>query len=70
MDITQANNTTKLTGGSAIVAKAARAFNLSGTPANLNTAANDMLEISFTGTGTLANTLPSGSLKIEVTVDA
>jgi hypothetical protein len=69
VDISTANNTSKLTGGSALVANGARAFNLSGTPANLNTAANDCLEVSLTVTGTLANTLPNAVVKIEMTID-
>lgn len=70
VDGTQANNTTKVTGGSALVAKAHRAFNLHATPANLVTAANETLQVDVVVTGTLANTLPATMVKIEIAVDA
>lgn len=48
-------NTNKATGGSAITAYIQRALSLSGTPANLNTAANDELVITATKTASAAN---------------
>jgi hypothetical protein len=69
VDITAANNSTKLTGGSALVAGVDRAFNLSAVGGALAVAANDVLEVSITVVGTLANTLPNSSISIDVAVD-
>lgn len=46
-----AANTTKLTGGSALSANVARQLQLNSTPSNLNTAANDVLQVTITPTG-------------------
>ncbi len=54
------DNTTKATGGAALVSGVARSLTLDGTPSNLNTAANDVLLLTITMTGTpTALTLPS-----------
>jgi hypothetical protein len=50
-------NTTKVTGGTAITANAARTLTLNGTAANLVVAAGDRLRIRAAATGTLANTV-------------
>lgn len=57
-------NTTKATGGVAITAVTGRAFTLHGTAANLRVAAGDVLVLTATVTGTLANVvdLPVGHL--------
>lgn len=47
-------NTTKTTGGSALVASAKRALGLHATPANLDVVEGDTLRIRATATGTLA----------------
>lgn len=69
VDITAANNSSKVTGGAALVAGQDRAFNLSGVGGALAVAANDVLEVSITVVGTLANTLPNSSISIDVAVD-
>lgn len=56
LDPTDAN-TTKSTGGSAIVADSKRTLTLSGTSANLNVTEGDRLRIRASVTGTLANTV-------------
>jgi hypothetical protein len=48
-------NTTKATGGSAFTADTVRSFTLHGTPANLATAADDALQITFTKNGAAAD---------------
>lgn len=48
---TSATNTTKLTGGSALSANVKRTLALNGTSGNLNTNANDVLQITITMTG-------------------
>ena len=50
-------NTTKVTGGTAIVAEGKYPLTLSATGANLAVAQGDQLLISATATGTLANTV-------------
>ena len=50
-------NTTKATGGTAIVANGRRTLTLNGTAANLVVAAGDRLRIRAAATGTLANTV-------------
>lgn len=55
-----AGNTTKVTGGAALVAKGKRALITHGTAANLAIAAGDVVSILVTVTGTLANTLTGG----------
>jgi hypothetical protein len=59
-------NTTKATGGSAIVASSSRTLVLSGTAANLNVVEGDVIRIRATATGTLAGavTVPSYSVLI------
>jgi hypothetical protein len=54
---TNAVNTTKVTGGTAISANTNRTIALSGTAANLVVVAGDILRITSTATGTLANTV-------------
>jgi hypothetical protein len=46
-----AANTTQTTGGSSLTAGQARSLTLHGTPANLNTAAGDVLQLTITKTG-------------------
>jgi hypothetical protein len=48
-------NTTKATGGSGITAYIQRALSLTGTSANLDTAAGDIIEVSFTKTASASN---------------
>jgi hypothetical protein len=67
VDGTAAANSTKVTGGSAIVAKGRRDLTLvtvSGG-AERDVVGGDVLEIAITGTGTLANTLTECSLLLE-----
>jgi hypothetical protein len=61
-------NTTKTTGGTALVANARRSLTLNATPANLIVVAGDRLRIRAAATGTLANTVtfPVYSLKFTV----
>ena len=61
-------NTTKLTGGSAIAAYVARQLTLTGTTANLNTAASDAIVFTATKTGSPTN-LSDAVLIIELTHD-
>lgn len=58
-------NTTKATGGAAIVANGRRSLTLHGTAANLTVAAGDRLRIRAAATGTLANTV-TGSLYVVI----
>ncbi len=51
------NNTTKATGGAALVANGRRSLALSTTLANLKVLAGDRLRLRVTGTGTLPNGL-------------
>lgn len=57
-------NSTKATGGSALVAKGNRALGLNATGANLIVAANDVLEFTLTKTGAPA-ALASASLRLD-----
>jgi hypothetical protein len=57
-------NTTKVTGGSAITAYTARALSLNATAANLVIDTADVLLIRYTGTGTLANTVPNANVTL------
>lgn len=50
-------NTTKVTGGTALVANARRQFTLSTTASNLNVTKGDVVRVRATATGTLANTV-------------
>jgi hypothetical protein len=61
---TGAVNSSKVTGGSAVVAYGSRTLTLNATPSNLTVAAGDVLSVQVVGTGTLANTLTEGSVKI------
>lgn len=60
-------NTTKLTGGSAIVAYTTRTLTLANA-AGVTVAAQDVLALRITGSGTLANTLTEGTIIINVLV--
>lgn len=55
-------NTSKVTGGAAQVAYAARAMTLNA--ANLVVAVGDVLAFQVVGTGTLANTLTEGTIQV------
>lgn len=59
-------NTTKATGGSAIVASSSRALTLHGTATNLDVVEGDVIRIRATATGTLAGavTVPSYNVLI------
>lgn len=57
-------NTTKATGGSAIVAKAEKTLTVHGTAANLVVNKGDELEIAATVTGTLANLVDSPRVQL------
>jgi len=59
-----AANTTKITGGSALVAFTPRTLTLSATAGNLVVAANDCLTATFIGGGTLANTISGGYIQL------
>lgn len=61
---TAAVNTTKATGGSAMVAYTSRALTLNGTAANLKVNAGDVLVLQFVGAGTLNNTLTEGTINL------
>ncbi|MCK5128162.1 MAG: hypothetical protein KAR42_18040 [candidate division Zixibacteria bacterium] len=60
-------NTTKATGGSALVANAKRQLTLHGTAANLVVAEGDRLRIRFAASGTLAGavTRPVANIKVQ-----
>jgi hypothetical protein len=58
-------NTTKATGGAAIAAYTGYPLSLSATPANLTVAKGDCLTIGIAATGTLANTVSEGNLRLE-----
>ena len=55
VDRTAAANSTKATGGAPVNAYVRRNLTLSGTPADLNTAAGDVLELTITKTASPAN---------------
>lgn len=59
-------NTTKVTGGAAVVAYTKQPLTLSGTPANLAVVAGDTISIQANVTGTLANTVPATSLLLTI----
>jgi len=61
-------NTTKVTGGTALTANAARTLTLNGTAANLVVAAGDRLRIRAAATGTLANTVTFPVYRVNFTV--
>lgn len=61
-----APNTTKVTGGSALVAKGRRALTLNATPANLVVAQGDVLQIDFVATGTLAGTVTGAQANVRI----
>lgn len=54
-----ATENTKTTGGTAITADGLRYFTLTGTVADLNVTADDLIKVTATVTGTLANTVTS-----------
>ena len=58
-------NTTKATGGAAIGAYTGYPLALSATPANLTVAKGDCLALGIAATGTLANTVSEGNLRLE-----
>lgn len=62
-----ANNTTKVTGGTAITAETARAMNLTATGTDLVVAAGDWIRVTATVTGTLANTVVQNNVCIDMT---
>lgn len=64
-----AANTTKATGGAALVAGGNRSLALNGTTANLVTAANDVLQVTITKTGAPAN-LTLAALRLDFTFQA
>lgn len=59
-----APNTTKTTGGAAWTAYVPRALTLSATAANLNVAAGDVIVVTVTTTGTLANVVDGPRVRI------
>jgi len=61
---TTATNSSKVTGGTALSAYTSRSLALNGTPANLMVAVGDVLAFQIVGTGTLANTLTEGNVKL------
>lgn len=54
-------NTTKVTGGSAVTADVPRNLTLTGTAANLAVNSGDLIRLTVTQTGTLANTITGAS---------
>ena len=62
-----ANNTTKVTGGTAITAEASRTMNLTATGADLVVAAGDWIRIRAAVTGTLAGTVVQNNVCIDMT---
>lgn len=61
-------NTTKATGGTALVAKGKRTLISHGTLTNLAIAAGDVLGIQVIASGTLANTLTGGFIQLLIDV--
>lgn len=57
-------NTTKATGGTAIADTTNRSLTLNGTAANLELVAGDRILITFTATGTLANTVTNSMITL------
>ena len=67
MLLADATNTTKATGGTALVANGKRSLFLTATAADLNVAAGDRLRINVAASGTLANTLTYGTILLKFT---
>jgi len=67
MLLADATNTTKATGGTALVANGKRSLFLTATPADLAVAAGDRLRINVVASGTLANTLTYGTMLLKFT---
>jgi len=67
MLLADATNTTKATGGTALVANGKRYLFLTATAADLNVAAGDRLRINVAASGTLANTLTYGTILLKFT---
>jgi hypothetical protein len=57
-------NTTKVTGGAAVAAYTFYPLTLHATAANLNIVKNDVLSITITATGTLANTITLSQMRL------
>lgn len=60
-------NTTKTTGGSAVSANTKRSLTVNGTGSNLIVAKGDRLRVRVAASGTLANTITFGSIRIYLT---
>lgn len=60
-------NTTKATGGSAVTADVPRNLTLTSTGANLAVNSGDLIRLTLTQTGTLANTITGASAALAVT---
>lgn len=69
VDNTAAANSTKVTGGTAITGYVKRNLTLSGTPANLVTAAEDVLEVTITKASS-ATTMAQCVLRVDLTFTA
>jgi hypothetical protein len=67
VDSTDAANSTKATGGTALAAYVKRALTLHSTPANLDTAAEDVLEFTITKTAAPSN-MTQCSLRIDFVI--
>ena len=66
VDGTDAANSTKATGGTAMTANVKRSLTLSSTPANLVTASEDVLVLTFTKTGS-ATTMAQCTVRLDFT---
>ncbi len=60
-------NTTKATGGTAIAANTPRNLTLTGTSANLAVTSGDLIVVTVTPTGTLANTITGAGVTVNFT---
>jgi len=61
-----AANTTKVTGGTALVASSKRTLTLSSTAADLNVVEGDVLRVRFAATGTLAGAVTRPIVQISI----
>lgn len=61
-----AANTTKITGGAALVANARRQLTLSATLTDLRIALGDVLRVRFTAGGTLAGTVTNAQVQVRI----
>lgn len=61
------SNTSKSTGGAALVAFTKRTLALNATPANLAVTAGDVISVAATATGTLAGAVAGGSVELTFT---